>query len=56
MKKGTKVKIVGDHPHSGEIAEFVDFRETILGFRPVVKCANGEEYFIMNPKHWQRVL
>jgi hypothetical protein len=54
IEPGTKVVIVGNHPHAGKRGEFVEFRRTIFGDRPVVKLENGDECFVMNPDEWQR--
>ena len=53
MKAGTRVKIIGGHPHAGKHGVYVEDRRTIFGPRPVVRADDGSEFFVMNPAEWR---
>lgn len=57
IKLGQRVLLLPPHPWAGHAGEFVreEYIETLGIIRPVVKLDSGQECFVMNPLHWQRV-
>lgn len=55
---GKRMRIVGDHPHSGCHGEIVRIEETPFGMRPVLRFDEPHlgirECFIMSSKHAAR--
>lgn len=52
---GKRFLITGDHPHSGKTAECIGIEITLLGYRPKMKSDDGDEFFIMDAKHWRAI-
>lgn len=48
--KGKKYKITGNHPHSGEKAEFVQFKLTPVGWGMELK-GEFNNFFVYKPEH-----
>jgi hypothetical protein len=51
--RGKRVLLKGAHPWAGYVADYVEFRDTYAGPRPVVRPIHegigAEECFVMNP-------
>ena len=55
IEKGQRFHLIGSHPWAGRCGTFVEFRDTMLGPRPVIRLDDaddvpyGQEVFIMRP-------
>jgi hypothetical protein len=57
---GALWRLTGDHPFTGDLCKFVEFRMVMGIMRPVVAlfrndALDGHECFVMDPKEWKRV-
>lgn len=52
-KAGARVLLCGDHPWTGEVGEFIEYRETPYGYKPLIRLDNGYEVFVMVSNQWR---
>ena len=52
---GSRVRLTGDHPSTGQTGKFVRWTDTPFGERPVVRVdgMGGHEVTVMRPSQWE---
>lgn len=53
--KGKRIKITGNHPHSGEFGKVEGFEKTLVGWGMKIRLDNGEVCFVFNSNDLKEV-
>lgn len=50
---GSRLLVLGDHPHAGKAVDFIDVRMTPWGMKMVARDDCGQEFFLMSPSEYK---
>lgn len=55
IPRGSRVRLIGSHPHAGQVGTFNGLEEVGLlkRLRPKIQLDDGSSCFVMKPDQWQ---